>query len=343
MTNERLFPVCSAIACAWLCACSSGEQYEKKDPLVRAPVQTSRPRSRMPVGPKAPVDDSVPLNLTPESASKAFCLPGVFKSLAEAGVTRPKSADQYQQWFLDAYSKGAVTDLPQYSDNLQVMTADSHDEIAAWFTGRGFPTTAKELPADYQAVGAIFDLHVNWKARATERTIYFPLPNQGGDIRYEGVRMTDEFEIFNLIGHEHPLISIPTDQPGWTVYLVKAGKDENPDPAFLPARAKELMELPRTPSPMKIIIFPVIRMAGDIDVSWLAGMSGIGSAEQKIRFRFNAQGRFPEKILEVIDPQVDTRPVTYLILRRFYFILAHSKMTYPAFVALSASDSWVVF
>lgn len=343
MTHERIFLACAAIACVWLGACSSGERYEKPDRGVRTPtaVEPSRTARTRTTG----VSESpVPLNLTDASASKAFCLPAVFKSMSEVGG-KSRELNEFQQWFMTTYSAGAEIDLPGHSDKLQVLADDDHAEIAEWLSGLGFPSVKVEIPSGYEAVGAVFDLRVSWKAKAGERTIYFPKPDHDGDFRYEGVRMVEEFEMFQLSGHEFPLIRISTDLPDWNVYLVKAEESEDPDPAYLPARAKQLLELPRTPypQPIQFLIFPFVRMAGDVDVSWLSGMSGIGFAEQKIRFQFDAKGRFPDRLYEVVDPKVDTRPVTYLIVKRFYFIFSHAKMTYPAFVALSAPDSWVEF
>lgn len=277
--------------------------------------------------------------------SKAFCLTAVFKGLQMANPTNalwstPKLA---QENFMTTYSSGAKADLPQLKDKVEAIATNDSQRLNDWFADHGFPGMNVQILQGGQAVGTVFDLLVDWKVPGQKKDISVWRGESLYDY-YEGAKMLTSdhgFTGFKLDGHNYPLFQLNTRQ-GWQVYLVESADGDDPEAFQLPERAKALLALVRSSVDYEELNFPVVQMATDVDISWMAGMQArdfrIDEAIKKIKLHLDEKGARAESAVAFTSRGLG--PPFYKIQRPFYVIFTKDGLNFPPFVALAAPDTW---
>jgi len=288
---------------------------------------------------------------TPNVGSSAFCLPAIFKGLQVANPNNDNwlTANDEQREFMTAYNLGANADLPLLQDKVAAIATGNQAEINTWFAQHGFPDMKISIPSNGKAVGTVFDLLVDWKVPG--RKMSFALrSNNGASLDwYQGVKMSaseGNFVGYKLEGYDYPLLQLDVSQEGWRVYLieVEVADGDNPKPSDLPICAKGLLARNRTKVDYGDIIFPAVEMATDVDIKWIEGMRvpnfNIDEAVKKVRLRLDDKGARAQSAVAYISKGIKFSP-SYSITRPFYVIFTKDGLNFPAFVAISATDTWI--
>jgi hypothetical protein len=303
--------------------------------------------------------------------STAFCLPAIFRALKEANPEKaPWLYSKDGQIELLRHFASAEDDLAQVQDLVKAKTASSAAVLNVWFASLGFPGMAIEIPAGGSAVGTVFDLLVDWKVPGKKQ----PLGVRFGDryISYEGVKMKEGFESYIVMvepqgtqgdaaaePHDYPLFRLETASVlGWEVYLLELSdgdllelqKEQSKVVSLvLPDFASKLLASKRIPDlTNKTLHFPQVDLRSNVDISFLEGMRvdrprgfRIDKTVKQVRLRLDDKGARAESAVAMVSKGMDTTG-HYQITRPFLVIFTKSGLNYPAFVALSAPDSWVM-
>ena len=204
-----------------------------------------------------------------------------------------------------------------------------------------------QIPGGGKAVGSVFNLLVDWEVPGLQSRIHEAKPGGKEHTTWQAVEMNHEyggFDTFRVGERPYPLFQIRTRQDDWCVYLIETVEnEENCSPEKLPARAKELLELPRTMLRCEKVTFPVVAMSDGVDVSWLTGMSvpgfRIDEAVKKVKLRLDEKGARAESAVASITRSGGE--ASYVVDRSFYVIFMKDGLNFPAFVATAERDSWV--
>lgn len=160
---------------------------------------------------------------------------------------------------------------------------------------------------------------------------------------YRAAQMAQGVTVYRIAGSQVPLFKLATRQPGWSVYLVEAESFPG-HVADLPAGARTLLVKPRSVHPgFQRLVFPVVDWQGDMDISFLKGMSTAGfSIDQAIGkaklYLDEKRGHASSAAAMVSRGGPD--PDVYEIKRPFYVIFQKDGTSFPSFVALAGPDSW---
>ena len=200
------------------------------------------------------------------------------------------------------------------------------------------------FPPEGLGIGSIFDLLVNWKVPGKKMELGISLRQDGDGVFYEGgeMRPSAGLTAYKVDGHEHPMFEVSTLQPGWKVFLVES--DAPCDPMDLPRKAAELLARGRTGYSFEKLEFPFVRLEADVDISWMQGMAVEGSfridkAVKKVRLMLDDKGARAQSA--VVYLMLGKESGVYKIELPFFVIFQQEGEELPAFVALSAPDSWI--
>lgn len=277
--------------------------------------------------------------------STAFCLPAVNNGLALANpsglpwITTNDTQDRY----LADYG-GSQFDLAELAPYLKGKVTPSASELNAWFAEHGW-TMNLDFPADGLGIGSIFDLLVDWSVPGKKKDYGICIGPRSERNWYAGAEMRPSdggLKGHRLAGYEHPLFELSTTQEGWKVFLVEA--DGPVDALDLPKRAASLLALDRLSGDFSKLEFPIVNLETTVDIGWMAGLAvengsfQIDEAVKQVKLTLDDKGARAQSAVAYAMRGMENG--VYTIDKPFYVMFCREGMALPAFVALSAPDSW---
>lgn len=276
-------------------------------------------------------------------SSSAFCLPAVSGGLRLANLSgHPWQAiNETQRRFLAEYGE-ATGDLANLDAYLKGKVTASATELNNWFAEHGWKTNLN-FPPNGLGIGSIFDLLVNWLIPGKKKDSGVAIRQGDSYSRYQGVEMSASEGLLahRIEDYPYPLFELLTQESGWRVFLVEA--DTYSEAFDLPKTANALLVKKRTSYSLRKLEFPIVEMAMEVDISWIEGMSvnngfAIDQAMKQVRLRLDDKGARAESAVAYTMRGMESG--VYRINRPFYVIFWRDGLKFPAFVALSAPDSW---
>jgi hypothetical protein len=278
------------------------------------------------------------------TSSSAFCLPAIDNGLQLAnpeGKAWTTVNGTQERYFAD-YGRSRF-DLAGLASYLKSKVTNSATELNQWFAENGW-TMDLRFPPEGLGIGSIFDLLVDWEVPGKTKEIGIYIRQDGDGVLYEGCEMrpSSGLTAHKVDGHEYPMFEVSTLQPGWKVFLVES--DAPCDPMDLPRKAAELLARGRTGYNFKKLKFPFVRLEADVDISWMEGMAveggfRIDEAVKKVRLTLDDKGARAESAVAYM--MIGLESGVYTIELPFFVIFQQEGAELPAFVALSAPDSWI--
>jgi hypothetical protein len=278
------------------------------------------------------------------TSSSAFCLPAIDNGLQLANPQRKAwtTVNETQERYFADYGRSRF-DLAGLAAYLKSKVTNSADELNQWFAENGW-TLNLSFPPEGLGIGSIFDLLVDWKVPGKKMQGGINIRQDGDWVFYEGGEMDPSAGLTacKVDGHEHPMFEVSTLQPGWKVFLVES--DAPCDPMDLPRKAAELLARGRTDYSFEKLAFPFVRLEADVDISWMVGMRveggfRIDEAVKRVKLTLDDKGARAQSAVAYLMRGMELG--VYKIELPFFVIFQQEGAELPAFVALSAPDSWI--
>lgn len=278
------------------------------------------------------------------TSSSAFCLPAVNNALQLANPNGEPwtTTNETQVRYFERYGKSGF-DLSGLANYLKGFVTKSASALNEWFAGHGWPNMNISFPSDGLGIGSIFDLLVDWLVPGKKKDGGLGIRQGDNWVFYEGAEMrpSEGLMAHTLNGYEHPMFELTTREGGWKVFLVEA--DGPCDPLDLPAKAADLLARDRTTYTFQKLEFPFVQLEADVDISWMEGLANDGfridEAVKKVKLALDDKGARAQSAVAFAMRGMESG--VYKIELPFYVIFWREGLEFPAFVALSAPDSWI--
>lgn len=275
--------------------------------------------------------------------SSAFCLPAINNGLALANPNgKPwRTTTAVQKAYLETYGMSGF-DTKLLGKYLKGMVTQDSVELNRWFADNGWPMSIS-IPLGGLGIGSIFDLLVDWQVPGRKKESGICIAQGNDRVFCEGGEMSpsEGLTAYTLYDYAHPMFELSTQQDGWKVFLVKA--DGPCNPFTLPKIAHNLLNQARSTFVFTKLEFPFVRLEADVDIRWMVGMGieggfHIDEAVKKVKLTLDDKGARAQSAVAYTMRGMTSG--VYTLNTPFYVIFWHEDLSYPAFVALSASDSW---
>ncbi|MBP9798342.1 hypothetical protein KBC70_04325 [Candidatus Woesebacteria bacterium] len=251
-----------------------------------------------------------------------------------------------QDSFLKKYFPGVRGALSMIKDEISGIVSRSADEINDFLASRGFSMKLEPFGPDSIGFASVLDLVVEWMTEGT-RTLVRSVTS-GRD--FTAVRLTDGVRFCRSDNHTHPIALIAT-KSGDLVAMTKL--DSVPNGAFaLEELAGQLTrDAYQVFNEFGAVVFPMVNLDRDFDVSWLLGMElngdPITQAIGQVKLRMNAKGARAQAAVAIVvtrsmpprtfeDMVIDGQFLVWFIRPEF-----DSEQQYvPLFVAHVTEEDW---
>lgn len=193
-----------------------------------------------------------------------------------------------QATFLNRYFPG-IREALSLIKEISGIVSRSADEINKFLADRGFSITLGPLGPNSVGIASVLDLLVEWLTVGT-RTLVRSMSNGQ---EYTAVRLKDGVNFARSSTHPHPIALINT-KSGDLVAMTKL--NTVPDGAFaLEELAEQLTrDADFVRDEFGAVVFPMVNLNRDFDVSWLLGMHFNGDvitqAVGQVKLRINEKG-----------------------------------------------------
>ncbi len=248
-------------------------------------------------------------------------------------------ANDLQRRFLSDFC-GICWDEVEGIPEIESIASFSTDEINAFLKERGFTIQLKPWSPPNFGVASVLDLLVEW-IEAGEAT----LVTADDGRQFPGVRISGAgVRFFSAPGHPDPVAGLES-KSGDRVYTTML--DQPPGGFDLIAKAQELTRNKQPSQEYGGLIFPMVDLNQEVDVSWLIDMSTsseddlpaiIAQALQQTKLRMNEIGARADSAAAIAVrgiPQPD-----YVINRPFLVWFERDSLGQPLFVGHITPDDW---
>ncbi len=261
----------------------------------------------------------------------------------ELGENRRWNAvNKAQQGFLDIIfsdTREEVGNIPE----IESTSSRSHEVINNFLRRRGFSIQLDPFnqPGDF-GVASVLKLVLEWMIKGKATTI------QSKGVIYPAVRMDAKgVNFYNSPEHNHPIVVIKTksgDEVGLTMVDESLSQE---DLAFKAATVFKTLH----PSDEEFagLIFPMIDLDQQPDVSWLLGMNTMGKdgrpgiisqALQQTKFSMDELGAQVQSAVAIAVSRGIGGPVHHVIDKPFICVVSRGDLTQFIFTGYLAQDYW---
>ncbi len=250
--------------------------------------------------------------------------------------------NRMQSRFLDEFfrrNRDEIGRLPE----IESLASKSADEINAFLRKKGFRIQLDRFDPNEFGVASVLDLLVEWEAKGSETQIV-----TADDTPYPAVRMDKGHIIYRVAKHRHPVIMIKT-KSGDMVHLSIV--DDPPKDFDLISLADRLLEPDDIDDEHEGVIFPMVDLNQEVDISWLRGLNTKGvdgrpaivsQAKQQTKLRMNEVGARAESAAAIGIMRLGaSKPKTvYIIDKPFLVCFTRHGFSKPLFVGHIGHDDW---
>lgn len=227
---------------------------------------------------------------------------------------------------------------------IERMASWSHEEVNAFLRRHGFSIALEPFGEAEFGIAAVLDLLVQWAVPGTPTT----LRGARGGRFYEAAHLKREVLVYTSRSHSQPIARIQTTSGNEVHLTVWEGSADGID---LVSTAKMISGGFADCANYTGVIFPMVSLDQQVDVSWLRGMetvaedgrpSEVTQALQQNKLRMNergarAQSAFAGGVLmrsiAVEDPPLE-------INRPFLVWFERPGLAFPLFVAHVTEEDW---
>ncbi len=224
---------------------------------------------------------------------------------------------------------------------IESIASFSADEINAFLREHGFTIQLVPWsPPDF-GVASVLDLLVEW-IKAGEATVVTADDGR----QFPGVRIGNAgVQFFSAPGHPDPIAGLET-KSGDHGYMTML--DQPPHGFDLVAKAQELTRNKQPSEDYGRLIFPMVDLNQEVDISWLIGMSTCGDdglpaivaqALKQTKLRMNEVGARAESAVAIAFLRAKPQP-DHVINRPFLVWFERDGLSQPLFVGHITPDDW---
>lgn len=240
-------------------------------------------------------------------------------------------------------SRNEVNGIPE----LESLASQNIEAVNNFLRERGFTITLRPTgQAGDIGVASVLKLTLEWllSGKGVE------LQAKGTTNVYPGVRLQeDAVEFFESPYHLHPIVQIFT-RSGDEVFLTKVSGTVSE--SFLRAIAGHVLsELKSSKERYDGVIFPMIDLDMQPDISWLCGLSTVGKdgvpavisqAIQQTKFCMDEVGAKVESAVAMMVSRgiIIDAPQPYVINQPFLAIVKRPSLKQPIFIGYLDTDCW---
>lgn len=220
--------------------------------------------------------------------------------------------------------------------------------INSFLKAHGFSVQLQPIGPGGFAVASVLDLLVEWLEAGAVTTVH----GQDG-VEYPAVRVKQSNrQISTVIGHQHPIVTLATRTPGVTVNLTVAEQQRQSPTADLElaAWAAHLSKLRQRGVNYGDVVFPMVDLNQEVDISWITGLSTMGDdgmpaiiaqALQQTKLKMNEKGARAQSAVAMAVTRGISTPMPPLVIDRPFLIWFEQEgLSQPLFVGHICEDAW---
>ena len=248
--------------------------------------------------------------------------------------------NETQRQFLELYdiARGEVSGLPE----IESIASWKADAINSFLTQRGFAIQLEPFEPDTFGLAAVFKMLLSWLFPGTPSDIV--TPNQKV---YPGVLIEDRVPLFEVAGHNSPVVIIPTISQD-TVSLTMLDTPPTDEFEMIATAHKFAASLLGRKSVE--VHFPMVDLDLRVELSWLRGLwtyseGGVkGEVTQALRqtkFKMNEFGvKIEEAVAMAVTMEMAFVSSRYVINRPFLMWVNRRGLSLPLFVGYITPEDW---
>ncbi len=246
-----------------------------------------------------------------------------------------------QQVFLETVFNRIKTDVPEIPE-IESISSRDYTRLNSFLKDKGFDIQLEPFqPSDFGVV-SVLKLVMEWLKKGEVTTITV------NDTSYPAVRMKKNgVSFYRSINFKHTIIQVKTKTED-VVYLTAV--DEPVAESKLWSLGAGLLETRTHYYPDYLgVIFPMIDLDTQPDISWLQGMYTMGTdgrpgiisqAKQQTRFKMDELGATVESAVTMGLMRSMLGPTYYKIDRPFLAVVHRPSLKQPIFVGYLNTDCW---
>lgn len=246
---------------------------------------------------------------------------------------------RFLERFYTADAQQEAANIPEIAS----IAARTADAINRFLRERGFTIALDPfIGEDPFGVASVLDVAVAWTKVGAVTEI------QVGVSQYSAVRLTGaQLRFHRASGHQHPIAGILT-QSGDRVFMTVAGLGYSDLERVIQAR--ELSRMRDVVGDYDGLVFPMVNLSHQPDISWLKGMFAVGEdgrlaaitqAVQETRFRMNEHGARAESAVAYGATLGAAPPQRDLVINEpFLLWIERDGLSLPLFTAYVTPEDW---
>jgi hypothetical protein len=228
---------------------------------------------------------------------------------------------------------------------IESIASWSADEINTFLRQRGFDIQLQPFDSKTFGFASVLDLLVEWLEKGKKTSVKCVLDQEW----YDAARLKNGVEYLLSSIHRHPIAAIAT-KTGDVVYMTKI--DDAPDGFDLVAMAEQLANLSRRVYEFGGLVFPMVDLNQQSDVSWILKMKTytdarteayISQAVQQTILKMNEEGARAKSAFAGSMPlgtRIPKEKPDMIIDAPFLVWFMRPLLNKPLFVGYIATEDW---
>ena len=228
---------------------------------------------------------------------------------------------------------------------IESIASWSADEINTFLRQRGFDIQLQPFDSLTFGMASVLDLLVEWLEKGWKTSVKCVLDQEW----YDAARLKNGVEYLLSDIHRHPIAAIAT-KTGDVVYMTKI--DDAPDGFDLVAMAEQLANLSRPVYKFGGLVFPMVDLNQQVDVSWILNMQTftddrteayISQAVQQTILKMNEEGARAKSAFAgvvTLGTRIPKEKPDMIIDAPFLVWFMRPLLNKPLFVGYIATEDW---
>ena len=231
---------------------------------------------------------------------------------------------------------------------IESIASWSADEINKFLAGKGFDIQLNPFSSQEFGVASVLDMLVEWaeKGEATSVT------RRNTHDAYPAVRIAggSYVDFLETKGHNHAIARLRTKSGDLVHMTILDYLPDNSGSFKLVEIAEELSEGDESDNLIGGVVFPMVSLNQQVDISWLIGLRTTGANElpaiitqalQQTKLRMNEKGARAQSAVAIAIIRGGFSPEKqYVIDKPFLFWITRPSICKPLFVAYVTEDDW---
>src|SRR3989338_8764552 len=230
---------------------------------------------------------------------------------------------------------------------IESIASKSADEINKFLADKGFDIQLNPFSSQEFGVASVLDMLVEWaeKGEATSVT------RRNTHDAYPAVRIArgSYVDFLETKGHNHAIARLRTKSGDFVHMTILDYLPDNSGSFKLVEIAEELSEGDKSDNLIGGVVFPMVSLNQQVDISWLIGLRTTGANElsaiitqalQQTKLRMNEEGARAQSAVALGVLRGCLPTYDYVIDWPFLFWITRPGISKPLFVAYVTEDDW---